>query len=59
MYLILELWNIVPHSSFRPASIASLTLGPARLLDFRGGPQDLGSPSLPSFANLPPLALPV
>ena len=26
----------------RPASIASLTLGPARHLGFRAGPQDLG-----------------
>ena len=38
MYLTLELWNIVPHSTsrnrrlyfVRPASIVSLTLGPAR-----------------------------
>jgi len=62
MYLTLELWNIVPHSTsrnrrfhfVRPASIVSLTLGPARHLDSRAGPQDLGPTSLPSFANLPP-----
>ena len=64
MYLILKLWTIVPtrclvNRRFHfvcPASIVSLTLGPACHLDVRAGPQDLGSPSLPSFANLPPLA---
>ena len=63
MYLNLGLWDIILHSTshtidvlFRAPRLApvSLTLGPACHLGFRAGPQDLGSPSLPSFANYPP-----
>jgi len=57
MYLTLELWNIVPHSTSRNKTFSfraphlncvSLTLGPACHFDFRAGPQALRLTSLPS-----------